>query len=296
MKDRSKIKIAITGGDRRYLYLSEKIANMGYDTYHLFVPQNECYSSKIQTGDFRLVLPECDGVVLPMPVSRDGVRLNTPLWADDITLGECLKYISPRAAVTGGLVTSHVATAASTAGIVITDLLETEELAVRNALPTAEGAVQIAMEETPYTIFGSHCIITGYGRISRLLARMLRGLGAEVTVTSRKSDHMAWITAEGYRSCHTKRLGQIAHTGDIFFNTVPSPVLTKDVLAKMKPGALVIDLASMPGGTDFDASKKLGIQTVHALSLPGKVAPRSAAAYIAEVVTEIFDKERTESP
>lgn len=251
MKDRSAIKIAIVGGDRRYLYLSQTIAEMGYDTYHLFVPQGELLDSRIKAGDYRELLRKMQGVVLPMPVSRDGIRLNTPLWAEDISMSDCFGYISNEALVAGGLVTSFVAAAGSVAGLDIVDLLETEELAVRNALPTAEGAVQIAMEETPFTLFGSHCIIAGYGRISRLLARMLKGLGAEVTVSSRKSEHMAWITAEGYHSCHTKQLARVAPHGDIFFNTVPSPVFTREVLAKMKSGALVIDLASMPGGTDM---------------------------------------------
>lgn len=291
MKDRSGIRIAIIGGDRRYLYLSETIARMGYQTYHFFVPQTD---DGVLSGDYRELLPQCHGVILPMPVSRDGIRLNTQLWMDDIPLANCFRYISPHAVVVGGMVTSYVAAAASTAGIQIIDLLETEELAVRNALPTAEGALQIAMEETPHTIYGSNCVITGYGRISRLLARMLRGLGAQVTVTSRRSDHMAWIAAEGYQSCHTHRIAGIAPTADIFFNTVPSPVFTRELLQSIRPGALIIDLASLPGGTDFETAKKLGIRTVHALSLPGKVAPKSAAGYIAQVVTDIFDKERND--
>lgn len=288
----NKIKIAIVGGDRRYLYLSESLTNMGYEVCHLFVPHTD---GQAKAESYKELLPHCGGVILPMPVSRDGIRLNTPLWAEDILMTDCFKYIAKDAVVVGGFVTSYVAAAGNSCGVNIIDLLETEELAVRNALPTAEGAVQIAMEETPYTIFGSNCVITGYGRISRILARMLRGLGANVTVTSRKSDHMAWIVSEGYQSHHTARIAEIAPMGDIFFNTIPSTIFTRDVLARMHTGALVIDLASMPGGTDFDAAKKLGIQTVHALSLPGKVAPKSAAAYIAEVVTHIFDKERNDT-
>lgn len=293
MKDHSGIKIAIIGGDRRYLYLSETIANMGYETYHLFVPHNEVKTALVKTGSILEALGNCAGVILPMPVSRDGIRLNAPLWAEDITMADFFQYIPHQAKVLGGLVTPFVAAAASAAGLTVIDLLETEELAVRNALPTAEGAVQIAMEETPCTIFGANCVITGYGRISRLLARLLRGMGAVVTVTSRKSEHLAWISAEGYQCCNTRQIAKTAPTGDIFFNTIPAPIFTREVLARMKPGALIIDLASMPGGTDFEAARALGIQTVHALSLPGKVAPKSAAAYIAQGITEIFAEERT---
>lgn len=290
-----KRKIAIVGGDRRYLYLSATLATMEYDVFHFFVPSADARSAQAKTGDYRELLPQCSGVILPMPVSRDGIRLNTPLWMDDIAMTDCFGYISKDAITVGGFVTPYVAAAGSSCGVNIIDLLETEELAVRNALPTAEGALQIAMEETPFTIFGSNCIIAGYGRISRLLARMLRGLGANVTVTSRRIDHMAWITSEGYRSYPTAKLYEIAGEGDIFFNTIPSAIFTKGVLSQMHPGALVIDLASMPGGVDFEAAKRLGIQTVHALSLPGKVAPKSAAGYIAELVTLLFSAERREA-
>ncbi|MEG1875101.1 MAG: dipicolinate synthase subunit DpsA [Angelakisella sp.] len=250
MKDHLNTKIAILGGDRRYLYLSEKVAAIGFNTYHLFASHDDLEGAAVKSGDYHTLLPQCQAIILPMPVSRDGIRLNTPLWPEDILMSDCFRYMTRNTTVIGGLVTSFVAAEASAAGIAITDLLETEELAVRNALPTAEGALQIAMEETPYTIFGSRCVIAGYGRISRLLARMLRDLGAEVTVTTRKSEHMAWIAAEGYKSCHTAKLCEVAADGDIFFNTVPSPVFTKAVLGRMRHDALVIDLASMPGGGD----------------------------------------------
>lgn len=290
-----KRKIAIVGGDRRYLYLSATLASMEYEVFHFFVPVADAQSVQAKTGNYKELLPQCSGVILPMPVSRDGIRLNTPLWMEDIAMTDCFRYIAKDAITVGGFATSYVAAAGNSCGVNIIDLLETEELAVRNALPTAEGALQIAMEETPCTIFGSNCIIAGYGRISRLLARMMRGLGANVTVTSRRSDHMAWITSEGYRSYPTAKLHEIAGEGDVFFNTIPSVVFTKELLSRMHPGALVIDLASMPGGTDFEAAKRLGIQAVHALSLPGKVAPKSAAGYIAEIVTQLFAAERKES-
>ncbi len=58
----------------------------------------------------------------------------------------------------------------------------------------------------------------------------------------------------------------------------------------MQPGTLLLDLASAPGGTDFAAAEKLGIQAVHALSLPGKTAPATAAKAIAQTISGILSE------
>ncbi len=45
---------------------------------------------------------------------------------------------------------------------------------------------------------------------------------------------------------------------DVVVNTIPAPVLGERELAAMPGGSLVVDLASLPGGTDFEAARELG--------------------------------------
>jgi dipicolinate synthase subunit A len=54
---------------------------------------------------------------------------------------------------------------------------------------------------------------------------------------------------------------------------------------------LVIDLASKPGGVDFEYAQYKGIKTIHALSLPGKVAPVTTAMYMETVIYNIIKEE-----
>ena len=77
---------------------------------------------------------------------------------------------------------------------------------------------------------------------------------------------------------------------DTIINTVPVMILTEEILASSKAGCLVIDLASKPGGTDFAAAKRMEINAIHALALPGKVAPASAGKLITETIREITDE------
>ena len=87
---------------------------------------------------------------------------------------------------------------------------------------------------------------------------------------------------------------------DAVINTVPAPVLPRALLQQLPGGALIIDLASLPGGTDFAAAEELGLHTEHALALPGRCAPQTAGALIAQTVLAILEErdpdERSTAP
>ena len=168
------------------------------------------------------------------------------------------------------------------------DFLCREDFAVRNAVPTAEGAIQTAMENTAVTLHGSRCLVIGFGRIGRVLARMLRGIGAEVSVSARRADDMAWLAAEGYPALNTLRLEGALSGFDMIFNTVPANVLPHARLLELGRECLLIDLASPPGGIDKAAAEQLGLGCIHALNLPGRVAPKSAALILRDTLYDIL--------
>lgn len=140
------------------------------------------------------------------------------------------------------------------------------------------------MEELPISLFGSSCLIVGHGRIAKALMRILRGLGANVTVAARKYGDLAEIEAEGCHAVHIAALAGRVSSADVVFNTVPSRVLTRETLSRLRRDALVIDLASKPGGVDLGAAAEMCIKTIWALSLPGKAAPISAGEIILETI------------
>jgi dipicolinate synthase subunit A len=163
-------------------------------------------------------------------------------------------------------------------------------MAVLNAIPTAEGAIQIAMEELPITLNGSQVLILGYGRIGKVLSRMLAGIGAVVTVEARKYSDLAWIKANGQKSVYINDLKTVTGKMDLIVNTIPHKILDSDLLETLGKDCLVIDLASKPGGVDFEKAKALGIKVIWALSLPGKVAPVTAAGFIKQTVYNIMEE------
>ena len=161
---------------------------------------------------------------------------------------------------------------------------------VLNAISTAEGAIQIAMEETIRTIHGSNVLIMGFGRIGKILAKELQGLGANVYCEARKNEDLAWIKAYGYNAIHLNELDNYLNDFHIIINTIPNLVLDEKKLNLLNKDCLIIDLASNPGGLDRDNAKKIGIKTIWALSLPGKVAPLTSAEFIKDTIYNIFQE------
>ena len=60
------------------------------------------------------------------------------------------------------------------------------------------------------------------------------------------------------------------------------------VLARLRPQSFIVDLASRPGGTDFDAARRLGHRAIHALSLPAACAPETAGEAVARTVCDMI--------
>ena len=137
-------------------------------------------------------------------------------------------------------------------------------------MPTAEGAIQLAMEELPITLHGARVLVIGYG------------------LQARRYADLAWAENCGYGVEHTGQLEGWLCGYDLVVNTVPVRVLREAELADLKPGCLVIDLASKPGGVDFDAAARLGVKAFWALSLPGKVAPVTAGKSIKTTIYNIL--------
>jgi dipicolinate synthase subunit A len=128
----------------------------------------------------------------------------------------------------------------------------------------------------------------GFGRIGKVLAKMLSGLGAEVYCEARRDDDLAWIKVYGYKPIHLMNLDSYLDKFDIIINTIPFQVLDDEKLDLVRKDVVIIDLASNPGGVDIKAAKNRGIKLIWALSISGKVAPLTSAEYIVETLYHVL--------
>ena len=284
---KNELNFWVVGGDMRQAKLAELLADDGH-TVHTFALERLGRLEEVEAEPDLAGAGLADCVVLPLPAVGEGSLLNAPLSSGSHPMAEVLDALRPGQVVCAGMVGGELEALAARRGLVLHDYFRREELAVANAVPTAEGALQIAMEELPVTVHGARVLVVGYGRLGRLLAHRLSGLGARVSVAARKYADLAWIEAFGYGVEHTGQLEGWLCGYDLIVNTVPARVLDAAALAELKPGCLVIDLASKPGGVDFDAAARLGVRAIWALSLPGKVAPVTAGRCIQTTIYNIL--------
>ena len=278
---------AIVGGDVRQVFLGELLAADGMRVGTVGLDRHVCELPIF--CDMATLFAEADVVLLPMPVTRDEMYLHAPLANAPYRLKDVLDAITAGTSVYGGAIPQTLYEPARRREIRLYDYLKQEELALLNAIPTAEGAIQIAMEQLPVTIHDLSVLVIGAGRIGSAVAMRLRGLGARVTVSARREADFARMYSAGYHCLDTRRLEGQLHAFPLIINTVPADILSRAVLADCAPDTLLLDLASGEGGVCEDAKNLCRV--IHALSLPGKVAPKSAAAAIAQTVRHMLERE-----
>lgn len=284
---RNELNLWVAGGDMRQAKLAELLAADGH-TVHAYALERLGVLDGVEMEESLEGAALADCVVLPLPAAGEGSLLNAPLSGRKHPLALVLDALRPGQVICAGMVGPQTAALAADRGLTLHDYFAREELAVANAVPTAEGAIQLAMEELPITLHGARVLVIGYGRLGRVLADRLAGLKARVSVAARRYADLAWAENCGYGVEHTGQLEGWLCGYDLVVNTVPVRVLREAELADLKPGCLVIDLASKPGGVDFDAAARLGVKAFWALSLPGKVAPVTAGKSIKTTIYNIL--------
>jgi dipicolinate synthase subunit A len=274
-----------TGSDRRQLYTAKRLNNFA----EVYTYNTDGCADGVANLDSLADLPRpADMLVLPMPC---GNGLNIPCTHcanGQLSCTEFAACLNKNAVVTGGKMGTPMIEFFHSLGFDTADYFRREELIIKNCVPTAEGALALAMRETDTTVSGMRILICGWGHVAKACARLFSAVGARVCIAARNSGQLAEAESLGLE---TFELGQLfVRVGgfSLIINTVPALILTREVVCETKKDCLIIDLASKPGGTDFSACAELQRRAVHALSLPGKCAPITAGEIIADTVLNIY--------
>ena len=285
------MKIAIIGGDLRIVKLAKILAKENtIITYGLEnVAELKTAKNIILANSLEEALKQANIIIGPLPFSKDEINIVAPFTNNNIPINTLMQNMQTKILIAGAI-SNKIKQLAEDNHIKIIDLMDQEELTVLNTIATAEGAIQVAMENTQKIIHGSNVLVLGFGRVGKAVAQKFAGLSANVTCAVRKPKDFAWVEVYGYNSININNLANNLSEYDIIINTPPTLILTKERLKYVKKGCLIIDLASKPGGVDVNAVEELKINFKWALALPGKVAPVTAAEHINIVLTKILEE------
>ena len=287
---RQELNFWVLGGDMRQGKLAQLLSEDGHRVHAYALEEGVVPAGGLTVEGSLLGAGEADCVVLPLPVTQGEGKLNCPLSRLEPTLVQVMEALRPGQMVCGGRVDPVTEALAGQRGITVLDYFAREELAVANAVPTAEGAVQLAMEHLPITVHGARTLVLGFGRVGRMTAQRFHALGARVTAAARRYEQLAWARAMGLDAQRLEELAGWLCGYDLIVNTVPARVLGRRELEDTRADCLILDLASKPGGVDLSAAADLGRTVIWALSLPGKVAPVTAGAAIQTAIYNMLQE------
>ncbi|MDO4566507.1 MAG: dipicolinate synthase subunit DpsA [Oscillospiraceae bacterium] len=282
-----KLKFAVIGGDRRAAYAVGDLAARKLDVRAAALELSGLVDpQRLVTVD--RALAEADAILLPVPLLGADGRLFCEYACDRPEPREIVSKSKSGALLFAGRVPEELFKYARLCGRELIDIFSREELKIRNAVPTAEGALEILLRRLPGTIAGSELAVTGYGRSAQAMCTALQALGASVTVCARDPAALALARTRG---CDTLALSEISlrkRRFDSVINTVSARVIGESELKKLPRGCLILDLASESCLEDERAPAAFGIEYERALSLPGKSAPKTAGRIIVETVLDIL--------
>lgn len=266
----------IIGGDLRMFYLACNLSSDGNKVKLLGFEKME--SEKLVNNNLKKAhsindVEKKDILICSVPLTLDGENIYAPYSNNKIKINT----IKNRKIITGRLTDS----------IKGWDILKDEKTSILNTVPTAEGAISKAIEESERTLFNENVLVLGYGRVGKILCDRLAKIGAKVYCEARKSKDLAYIEAYGYKPIHLNQLNENLCKMKVIFNTIPTTILDKSRIILLKKDTLIIDLASGGDGVDFESCRKQKVKAIHYLGIPGKVAPKTTAKYIKEYVYRI---------
>lgn len=276
----------ILGGDLRYKFLYEMLKK---ENYNVFSYRNKHIEKDKVFNNLDDFLNKIDILITPIPFTKD----NKTVFNIDIETIEIDTLInkiigSKINSFLGGLLPNNIIDKLQINNIKTLDFLSDNSIAILNAIPTAEGAIQTAMEQSFKTIFNSNSLVLGYGRCGKILSNMLKGIGANVDVSYRKEEDCSYIKAYGLNAINLYEVKNFIEKYDFIFNTIPFEILNKDLLKKVNKNVIIIDLASAPGGVDYNYAREININAIYCPSLPGRVAPYNASQILKDKILKFI--------
>ncbi|SFF71090.1 dipicolinate synthase subunit A [Halobacillus alkaliphilus] len=284
--------VAVIGGDARQIEIIRRLNGWDATVYIAgFNQLNESFTEAIDLDFESDQVKKLDAIILPIPGmdeegNVDGIFSNRLISISE----DWLKKTPEHCLIFTGISNNYLNELTKRVNRSLIPLMDRDDVAIFNSIPTVEGTLMLVIQHTDFTIHGSKVIVLGLGRVGMGLARTFDHLGAKVSVGVRSSKSAARVYEMGLTPIDMTNIQDFDLECDILLNTIPHLVVDASLIKQLPSHALILDLASKPGGTDFSYADKRGIKAILAPGLPGIVAPKTAGQIIADVVYRLLSK------
>nr|WP_243259339.1 dipicolinate synthase subunit DpsA [Clostridium sp. 'deep sea'] len=267
--------------DERYKYLVYELSKLDYKVYVLNAPVLKTYANIKLINN-----PE------EMPANMQAIILPVRGLESDYS---AISKWNKKACYFGKQFFTNLQKGSKIIGVVQKNKIEISDIillnnddnfALKNALLTAEGSLYALMQLSKKAVRDTNSYVLGYGKCGKALARLLKAVDINTTVVARREVSRSEAWRDGFRGIGYSQFVQEIKKADSIFNTVPAYILCECVLRKMSQNTVIIDIASSPGGTDFEVAEQLGIKAVLKPGIPGKYSPSSAGEIMANCINK----------
>lgn len=221
------------------------------------------------------IVSSAEWVILPTPV---GKIMEEPAFKKVRSLW------TPRQRICGGKFPEELKKDLKSKGISFEDFMEDEIVTEKNAKITAEAVVAETIMHSEKALEGQKIVITGFGRCARYIADKLSALGGQITILARNRRQRQEARILGYCAADFAYGPEEVCGTQIIINTVPAEVITECLIRQMPAGAMVLDIASAPGGCNLRDAEKYGVAILKLPGLPGRYETAAGAKIFAEAI------------
>lgn len=278
-----KYDFAVIGGDMRTACMASSLLQRGYDIISYGTLETSVDDKISHAPSLKEALVKAPNIICGIPFEKTGnLYFEKALPSTPIT--ELQRQLRKHHRVFGGVIPTEFKAICEKRKISCFDFMEEEPLTIYNAVATAEGAILEALSHKPTQLHQSETLVLGYGKCGKILADKLKGLSANVTVSSNHATELATAAALGFHTLPLSKLSQQIGGYEYIFNTIPATILTRDYLEETDSDSLIVDIASNRIGADYDAAALLNRKVLFCPGLPGKYASQSCAEHLTEYV------------
>lgn len=276
---------AVIGGDMRQVYLTQLLAeeNKTVCCSALCTTDTSGYAASVP---LETALGSSAHIIGPIPLSKDGGFFHQSGLKKNIPLKQLFTLLKPGQRFSAGCIPEDIRREALEKGVCVSDFMQDAALAHFNTIATAEGVICEAIKSSPVNLHKSCCAVLGYGKCGRILADDLKRMFCYVTVAASFEEELAQAAVYADETLRLESFLLRINKYDFIFNTIPNITLTRKALSRVKPSAVILDIASAPGGIELTAAKELSVNARSCPGLPGKYAPLSSARAIKETIIQ----------